>query len=74
MIRVHMPSINKKSIINCPYCGKKGTWVADNPFRPFCSERCKLIDLGDWADEKNRLPGEPANLDQDQDQKKESEE
>ncbi len=31
-----------------------------NPFRPFCSERCKLIDLGQWADEKFRIPSEEA--------------
>lgn len=49
----------KKKDISCPTCGKKGTWVNDNPFRPFCSARCKLIDLGDWADEKHKIPGEP---------------
>lgn len=47
--------------IDCPICGKKGTWTNDNRFRPFCSERCKLIDLGEWADEKRRVPGEPAD-------------
>jgi uncharacterized protein len=52
--------IQKKNII-CPTCGKKGTWTSDNKCRPFCSERCKLIDLGDWADEKYRVPDEPAN-------------
>lgn len=31
-----------------------------NPFRPFCCERCKLIDLGQWADEKFRIPSEEA--------------
>lgn len=52
---------NKKDI-PCPQCGKKTTWTPDNKYRPFCSERCKLIDLGDWADEKKRVPGEPAHL------------
>jgi endogenous inhibitor of DNA gyrase (YacG/DUF329 family) len=33
-------------------------WSPDNPYRPFCSERCKLIDLGDWAMEKYRVPDE----------------
>ena len=51
----------QKKKIACPTCDKKKTWSSDNPFRPFCSERCKLIDLGAWADEKHRLPGEPAN-------------
>ena len=50
-----------KKDIACPTCGKKGTYTPDNPSRPFCSERCKLIDLGEWADEKRRVPGEPAN-------------
>lgn len=55
--------MNKKESIACPYCGKPGTWTLTNKFRPFCSERCKLIDLGDWADEKHRVPGEPVNPD-----------
>lgn len=50
---------HKKSI-SCPQCGKKNTWLAENKFRPFCSERCKLIDLGAWADEKHRIAAEPA--------------
>ncbi len=40
----------------CPHCGKPAVWE-DNPFRPFCSERCRLIDLGKWASEKYRIPG-----------------
>lgn len=47
--------------VTCPTCGKKDTWKSENTFRPFCSERCKLIDLGEWADEKYQVPGEPAN-------------
>lgn len=43
--------------VPCPTCQKKSVWK-DNPFRPFCSERCKLIDLGDWASEKHRIEGE----------------
>lgn len=35
--------------MKCPNCRKETTWQ-DNPHRPFCSERCKLIDLGNWAD------------------------
>jgi endogenous inhibitor of DNA gyrase (YacG/DUF329 family) len=31
-------------------------WTSDNPWRPFCSERCKLIDLGEWASESHRIP------------------
>jgi endogenous inhibitor of DNA gyrase (YacG/DUF329 family) len=50
-----------KKEISCPTCGKKSIWSADNPYRPFCSDRCKLIDLGAWAEGKHRVPGEPAN-------------
>ena len=39
----------------CPQCGKPSHWT-DNPSRPFCSERCKLIDLGAWANEEYRVP------------------
>jgi endogenous inhibitor of DNA gyrase (YacG/DUF329 family) len=53
-------TINKNQI-TCPTCGKKDTWQPENPFRPFCSDRCKLIDLGEWADGKRGVPGEPAN-------------
>ena len=42
----------------CPNCGKEVRWTADFPFRPFCSERCKLIDLGQWASEQYRIPVE----------------
>lgn len=50
-----------KKQINCPTCGKANTWTTENTAKPFCSERCKLIDLGAWADEKFKVPGEPAN-------------
>ena len=39
----------------CPRCGEPSHWE-DNAYRPFCSERCKLIDLGAWANEYYRLP------------------
>jgi endogenous inhibitor of DNA gyrase (YacG/DUF329 family) len=39
-------------IVKCPTCGKTVEWSSDNKFRPFCSSRCKLIDLGAWLDEK----------------------
>ena len=44
--------------VNCPRCGAKVAWLARNRYRPFCSERCKLFDLGDWAMEKYRVPAE----------------
>lgn len=41
--------------VNCPTCEKEVAWSAESPYRPFCSERCKLIDLGDWAAENHRI-------------------
>ena len=40
--------------IKCPHCGGVTTWEG-NKYKPFCSERCKLIDLGSWADEKFKI-------------------
>lgn len=42
----------------CPHCRKSAPWEG-NPWRPFCSERCRVIDLGNWAAESYRIPGEP---------------
>jgi endogenous inhibitor of DNA gyrase (YacG/DUF329 family) len=44
--------------MKCPNCNKQIQWQ-DNPFRPFCSERCKLVDLGKWVSEEYRVPGKP---------------
>jgi endogenous inhibitor of DNA gyrase (YacG/DUF329 family) len=44
-------------IVACPRCGVHSEWH-DNPWRPFCSERCKMIDLGAWATESYRVPAE----------------
>ncbi len=41
--------------MKCPNCGKQTVWN-DNPHRPFCSERCQLVDLGKWATEEYRIP------------------
>lgn len=41
--------------VNCPTCKNDVIWSTDNEFRPFCSERCKLIDLGEWADENHKI-------------------
>lgn len=43
--------------VNCPIC-RIGTAWDNNPHRPFCSERCRLIDLGAWADERYRIAGQ----------------
>ena len=42
--------------VKCPVCGGPSVYAPSNPFRPFCSERCKNIDLGAWANEEFRLP------------------
>jgi len=47
---------DKARKVNCPRCGVAAPWSTANPFRPFCSERCKLIDLGQWANESYRIP------------------
>jgi uncharacterized protein len=43
-------------LVSCPHCGKKSEYSPENSFRPFCSERCQLLDLGDWASEKFAIP------------------
>jgi uncharacterized protein len=49
--------------MKCPACGKPIEWK-DNPFRPFCSERCQLVDLGRWVEGEYRVPGEPVPAEQ----------
>ena len=44
------------ALVRCPTCQRELEWSPDNKWRPFCSERCKLIDLGNWAAEKNVIP------------------
>lgn len=47
--------------VKCPHCGKHVDYEG-NEFRPFCSERCKLLDFGAWADEAYNLPAETSEL------------
>jgi len=42
--------------VNCPTCQAVVIWNESSPYRPFCSKRCQLIDLGEWADEEKRIP------------------
>jgi hypothetical protein len=46
--------------VACPVCRKPVPWTPESHWRPFCSERCRLIDLGEWLDEGHRIPGEEA--------------
>jgi len=48
-------------IVKCPHCGKEVEFTG-NAFRPFCSERCKLLDFGAWADEEFAFASETAAL------------
>jgi endogenous inhibitor of DNA gyrase (YacG/DUF329 family) len=45
--------------VKCPTCKREVDW-SQSAFRPFCSERCRLIDLGAWLTERHAIPGEPA--------------
>ena len=55
-----LPSAVSKQtkVVACPKCGASVVWDATSRFRPFCSERCKMIDLGAWATESYRIPVE----------------
>jgi endogenous inhibitor of DNA gyrase (YacG/DUF329 family) len=44
--------------MSCPTCKRRVEWNASSPWRPFCSERCKLIDLGAWASQQHTIPGD----------------
>ena len=48
-------------LVKCPRCGKEIEYEG-NEFRPFCSERCKLIDFGSWADERYAIPTESSEI------------
>jgi len=57
--------------VKCPTCRKETEWQ-NNPHRPFCSDRCRVIDLGAWTEERYRIPADdsdrPAGDDDDDDQ------
>ena len=58
------PDTGKPRLVRCPACGGDSVYAPANPFRPFCSERCKNLDLGAWASENFRVPGETPPDDQ----------
>jgi endogenous inhibitor of DNA gyrase (YacG/DUF329 family) len=47
---------NSEKLVTCPTCSGDSVYAPSNLFRPFCSERCKNIDLGAWASEDFRMP------------------
>lgn len=48
--------MSRPRVVACPICGTAVEWTPAARFRPFCSERCKMIDLGAWASESYRVP------------------
>jgi endogenous inhibitor of DNA gyrase (YacG/DUF329 family) len=55
--------------VPCPRCGKASPFSPENKWRPFCSERCKTLDLGDWAAERYRVASEEKLEDTDDEKK-----
>lgn len=53
-----LPSSTTPRLVSCPSCGGDSVYAASNPHRPFCSERCRKMDLGAWASESFRVPAE----------------
>lgn len=51
-------TIQKPLEVNCPSCRKVVTWAPTSLFRPFCSERCRVLDLGAWASESYAIASE----------------
>lgn len=45
--------------VPCPTCRQAALYAPANPWRPFCSQRCRQVDLGAWANEEFRLPAQP---------------
>ncbi len=59
------PAPSNAKYVTCPACRGESLYSPSNPFRPFCSERCKQIDLGSWASEEFRVPTEAPAQDPD---------
>lgn len=59
MAQPDTPANAKPRVVRCPACGGDSIFAPSNPFRPFCSERCKNMDLGAWASESFRVPEKP---------------
>jgi endogenous inhibitor of DNA gyrase (YacG/DUF329 family) len=53
--------VAESRLVACPNCGKRALWTPANAWRPFCSERCRLIDFGAWATERYRVPVTESN-------------
>lgn len=53
----------KEIVLQCPICRQSVIWNKENVHRPFCSARCKLIDLGEWANEQRRIVSPSSEID-----------
>lgn len=60
-------SASTPAVVCCPTCKKPVIWTQEQVYKPFCSERCRLIDLGDWATEAHKIPGDPLAFEEDAD-------
>jgi endogenous inhibitor of DNA gyrase (YacG/DUF329 family) len=56
--RERLPMASKPIVVPCPACRQPSRYGPENPWRPFCSERCRSLDLGAWASEAYRVPAE----------------
>lgn len=56
--------MKRAAVVSCPQCGNEVVWGSESPYRPFCCERCKLVDLGQWASGAYRVPLEENGPDQ----------
>ncbi|UOA08025.1 DNA gyrase inhibitor YacG [Methylobacter sp. S3L5C] len=61
-----MSSTGKPITVKCPNCQRPVEWTPEQEFKPFCCERCKLIDLGEWAMEEKIIPGKSLELENDE--------
>jgi endogenous inhibitor of DNA gyrase (YacG/DUF329 family) len=57
---VTIPANDAPLEVDCPQCSKRVVWEPNSLYRPFCSKRCQLLDLGAWAEESHRISGESA--------------
>lgn len=57
------PAAPRLRIVACPTCKGDSVYAPSNPFRPFCSDRCKNVDFGAWATESYRLEAQPTPAD-----------
>ena len=60
-----MPASTQPRFVKCPTCGQPVAWTTEQAFRPFCSERCKMCDFGEWVMEEKKIAGESVLLDLD---------